>query len=842
MHGANLCSQYTRVDQDTGRASRETLGPDARESEEGTSKPPGMSSDPQDPAPPSDLPVIGNYRLLRELGRGAMGTVYLAHQESLARDLALKVLAPEFTREPEFLERFRREARIAASLKHPHIAQVYDADFRDGQYYIAMEYLGSRNLRDLIRECAGPFPLAQVLSFLDPIMQALGHAHSRGVIHRDVKPANVLIDEEGRVALTDFSIARATSEGALTRSGTMIGTPEYMAPEQFEGLEVDGRTDLYAVAVIAYELLTGVHPFRAETTPAVMKAHLFKRPAPPSELVAELAPLDPVILKALEKDPDERHPDVETFRRALLEAGGLQSEKERLNDFLAAILQGKISMDEAVRAHALVKEAIDQEFRRVQTVLIADLAGSSRLKQPDRTLHADSLFRTYRKAVNESLEAHGCRSYEWSGDGVLGLFESAAEAVLAGLRIQARLEEICQTLGSPGLLSARIGINTGSLYLDPRRSLGEFASRTVDEAGHLQKDCPPGGVALSEATMLSAGAVADSIALGRNRDGVAVYLAHPTGSPLKCPGCASTIPAKGRFCPGCGRNLAVPPPRIEEVPPALQPGESGGHGTTGGMGPAAPAPTPPPGGSGGHGATGGLRPAAPAPTPPPGGSGGHGTTGGMRPAGPAPTPPPGGSGGHGTTGGLRPAGPAPAPPPGGSGGHSATGGLRPASPAPASPPGGSGGHSATGGLRPASPAPAPPPGGSGGHAPHAAWSSPPSRPSRAQPGSRPLPQDRSSAPDSHARRTPPRPGGVWWGWAFLGVLLMVMFAGGVVGEETALGGALLFGGMAGAFLLAVVSPVMSIVYLVGSRVSLGLQAAAAALLLWGMIVLTLLMA
>ncbi len=768
-----------------------------------------MASDTEDPPLSPDLPVIGNYRLIRELGRGAMGTVYLAHQESLARDLALKVLAPEFTREPEFQERFRREARIAASLKHPHIAQVYDADFRDGQYYIAMEYLGSRNLRDLIRERAGPFPPAQALSFLAPILQALGHAHSRGVVHRDVKPANVLVDEEGRVALTDFSIARATSEGALTRSGTMIGTPEYMAPEQFEGLEVDGRTDLYAVAVIAYELLTGIHPFRAETTPAVMKAHLFKRPPPPSELVPSLVALDPVVLKALEKDPDERHPDVETFRRALLEAGGLSSEKERLNDFLAAILQGKISMDEAVRAHALVKEAIDQEFRRVQTVLIADLAGSTRLKQPDRTLHTDSLFRTYRKAVNESLEAHGCRSYEWSGDGVLGLFESASEAVLAGLKIQGRLEEICQTLGSPGLLSARVGINTGSLYLDPRRSLGEFASRTVDEAGHLQKDCPTGGVALSEATTQAAGAVADYVALGRNRDGVVVYLAHHAGSPLKCPTCSSTVPAGGRFCPGCGRNLAVPPPPPE-------------------------APTTPPSGSGGHGTSGTLQPRPAASAQPPAGSGGHGASGTLQPRPAASAQPPAGSGGHGASGTLQPRPTAPAQPPAGSGRHGASGTLQPRPAAPAQPPAGSGRHGASGTLQPRPTTPAQPPAGSGRHGASGAWHPTPA-PARPHPVT-------SRAPVPQTSPSPRPQGGFWWGWAILGALMLVMVLGALLGEETTLGGALLTGGASGTLLLAIIYPVMALVYLLGGRISLGVQAAAATLLLWGGFTLAMLMA
>ena len=780
--------------------------------------------------------MIGNYRLIRELGRGAMGTVYLAHQESLARDLALKVLAPEFTREPEFQERFRREARIAASLKHPHIAQVYDADFRDGQYYIAMEYLGSRNLRDLIRERAGPFPLGQALSFLDPILQALGHAHSRGVVHRDVKPANVLVDEEGRVALTDFSIARATSEGALTRSGTMIGTLEYMAPEQFEGLEVDGRTDLYAVAVIAYELLTGIHPFRAETTPAVMKAHLFKRPPPPSELVPGLAALDPVVLKALEKDPDERHPDVETFRRALLEAGGLSSEKERLNDFLAAILQGKISMDEAVRAHALVKEAIDQEFRRVQTVLIADLAGSTRLKQPDRTLHTDSLFRTYRKAVNESLEAHGCRSYEWSGDGVLGLFESAAEAVLAGLKVQGRLEEICQALGSPGLLSARVGINTGSLYLDPRRSLGEFASRTVDEAGHLQKDCPTGGVALSEATTQAAGAVADYVALGRNRDGVVVYLAHPAGSPLKCPTCSSTVPAGGRFCPGCGRNLAVPPPPPEA--PTHAAGRFGGSGASGTLPTQADRPAQTPAGSGAaHAPREPCKPRPTAPSQPPAGSGGHGASGNhavLQPRRP-PRTTPAVSGGHGASRNHATPGRPPRTTARRLGGARRLGNLAAqADRPPPQPPAGSGGHGASGTLQPRPTAPAQPPAGSGGHGASGAWRPTPA-PARPQPAT-------SRAPVPQTSPSPRPQGGFWWGWAILGALMLVMVLGALLGEETTLGGALLTGGASGTLLLAIIYPVMALVYLFGGRISLGVQAAVATLLLWGGFTLAMLMA
>lgn len=263
--------------------------------------------------------MIGGYKIVRELGRGAMGTVYLAYQESLGRDLAIKVMATEFTRDEEFIERFRREGRIAARLRHPNIVQVYDFSDREGQYFIAMEYLGSRTLKCLVRE-KGRVPLEQAVKLTDQVLAALEHAHAQGIVHRDIKPANVMLTDQGDAALTDFSIAQMKSASRLTQTGAALGTPEYMAPEQFEG-KADGRADLYATGILLYEMLTGFSPFHAETIAEIMKKQLLVAPDPPA-LVDFTIPqaVSEVVVRSLAKDPDERYQSAQEMREALQSA------------------------------------------------------------------------------------------------------------------------------------------------------------------------------------------------------------------------------------------------------------------------------------------------------------------------------------------------------------------------------------------------------------------------------------------------------------------------------------------------------------------------------------------
>ncbi len=552
---------------------------------------------------------IGNYRLVRELGRGSMGTVYLAYQESLGRDLALKVLAPEFTRDDEFVERFRREGKIAARLRHPHIVQVFDASDRDGHYYIAMEYLGSRTLKDLMTHHNGKLPLRVAVALGEQLLNALSHAHAQGVIHRDVKPANILITDQDEAALTDFSIAKIKTANKLTQTGMMIGTPEYMSPEQFEGKKVDGRADLYAVGVIMYEMFTGIQPYRGETTPEVMKAHFFKRPPDVSTANPEVSQaLSNVVMKALEKDPEHRWGSANEMRQALLEAGGASLAETSLDQFLAAVTSGKISLDDANSAREKVKAAIDQGYRKNLSIMMVDLAGSSKIKLPNQTLHADRAFRDYRATINAVLKAHGCTSFDWSGDGAICIFQTPLPAVSAGLEIQSLVEEVARRHPDlPDRLLARIGVQTGEVYLDPRRSLGEFASRTVDQAGHIEKDCPPGAVHVGESTMDQTKDRIRYEKVGTNRDNVTVYRAIPgqvparpatvalldtpepapvppklhllddepaVGAPRFCPGCGKPAMAGARFCPGCGYDmgsLIQPSPIAEPEPPRPAP-------------------------------------------------------------------------------------------------------------------------------------------------------------------------------------------------------------------------------------------------------------------------------
>lgn len=267
--------------------------------------------------------MIGHYHILRELGRGAMGTVYLARQESLGRDLAIKVLGPEFTRDKEFVARFKREGLISARLRHPNIVQVFDFSDRDGLYYIAMEYVGPSNLQQYIRQRGGKLGLGEAVRLTAQLLSALECAHERGVTHRDVKPANVLMSPENDAVLTDFSIASMQDAQRLTQTGAMVGTPDYMAPEQFDAKNVDKRSDLYAVGIVLYEMLTGRRPFEGDTVSSVMKAQLMQKPQPPIELEPTIPPsISDLILKAMEKQAELRFESAAEMRKALLEAVG----------------------------------------------------------------------------------------------------------------------------------------------------------------------------------------------------------------------------------------------------------------------------------------------------------------------------------------------------------------------------------------------------------------------------------------------------------------------------------------------------------------------------------------
>jgi serine/threonine-protein kinase len=258
------------------------------------------------------------YRIERELARGGMAEVYLARDESLNRLVALKALFPEFAREPSFVERFRREAQAAANLNHPNIVGIYDWGQESGTYFIVMEYVEGRSLRELMRS-EGPIEPGQAADITAEIASALAFAHRSGVVHRDVKPGNVLITPQGHVKVTDFGIARAGTSDGLTQTGSVMGTATYFSPEQAQGLAVDGRSDVYSLGVVLYELVCGGVPFVADSPVSVAYKHVREEPVPPSQRNTDVPKgLEQIIMSALAKEPEQRYQSADDMRADLL--------------------------------------------------------------------------------------------------------------------------------------------------------------------------------------------------------------------------------------------------------------------------------------------------------------------------------------------------------------------------------------------------------------------------------------------------------------------------------------------------------------------------------------------
>ena len=289
----------------------------------------------QDPAPPriDPLPgrvIAGNFRIDGLIGSGAMGNVYKAEQLSLGKQVAIKVLHPHLMGDEKLVGRFKREAKSASLLNHPNSIQIIDSgQDRDGTLYIAMELLTGRDLAQVIRDDF-PLPLPRVVRILSQVLSALEEAHAQRVIHRDLKPSNIMLiqrrDEKDFVKVCDFGIAKATlSDGddraaMLTIQGLVCGTPEYMAPEQARAEPLDGRADLYAAAVILYQMVTGDIPFRADSPMAIVSRHLVEAPMPPSKRRPDLRLpkiIDDVVLRGLEKEREMRYPTAVAFREVL---------------------------------------------------------------------------------------------------------------------------------------------------------------------------------------------------------------------------------------------------------------------------------------------------------------------------------------------------------------------------------------------------------------------------------------------------------------------------------------------------------------------------------------------
>ena len=271
--------------------------------------------------------VVNGYEILSQVGQGGMATVFLARQRSMNRNVALKFLPNAFMNDAAYLQRFEREVRIVAQLEHRNIVPVYDFGEFEDQPYIAMRYMPAGSVEELL--AAGRIPLGRVLSIVEQVASALDYAHQNGILHRDLKPSNILLDDGGGVFITDFGIARILGEGGsnITTQG-VVGTPSYMSPEQARGEALDGRSDVYSLGVMLFELITGRRPFDSETPYSIAVMHVTMPPPAPSDVEPSVTDaVEAVILRALHKQPDKRYATAGDLARALRLAADLPAAR-----------------------------------------------------------------------------------------------------------------------------------------------------------------------------------------------------------------------------------------------------------------------------------------------------------------------------------------------------------------------------------------------------------------------------------------------------------------------------------------------------------------------------------
>ena len=290
------------------------------------------------------------YRLIQRIGSGGMADVWSAQDSMLGRVVALKFLHDRFAQDSQFVERFRREAQAAAGLQHPNVVGVYDRGEWEGRHWIAMEYVEGASLKDLI---ARGLSVPEAVEIVRQILAGARFAHEKGIIHRDLKPHNVLVDGEGRARVTDFGIARAGAS-EITQTGSVLGTAQYLSPEQAQGLDVGVQSDIYSIGVILYETLTGRVPFEGESAVAIALKQVSEQPRPPAELNPQVSPaLNGVVLKALAKDPAHRYQSADEFLAAL---DGAEAEP--------TVAMGDTAAYAAAAAVPVVVEDPEEEERR----------------------------------------------------------------------------------------------------------------------------------------------------------------------------------------------------------------------------------------------------------------------------------------------------------------------------------------------------------------------------------------------------------------------------------------------------------------------------------------------
>ncbi len=472
---------------------------------------------------------LGAYEIVAEVGRGGMATVYRAYQPTMERFVALKVIQKSILVEENATERFQLEARLVARLEHPHILPVHDFDATGDPPYIVMRYLDGGTLKDIMQR--GPLPLPEIAYLIRQIGSALDYAHRQGVVHRDIKPTNIMIDQDGNAFVTDFGIARIVEKngskrtGGLTEPGMIIGTPEYISPEQVMGREdVDYRADIYAIGVLLYHLLIQELPFKSESVVDTMHQHVHD-PVPSVLLIRpELPPaVDLVLQRALAKQPDDRFPLMADFVSAAVNAlGGVASVPTTLRAAAATCAQETHEKQERskleggsstglARTTTRDTQGTPTDQHRQISVLYANLADfeETLIDTLDSEETADLMQRLFQQ-FDQVITASGGKIYERTGQTILALWGLAGareDDPEQTVRTALALRDVLHTTAAEFLepdedLPLQIAVNTGSVLQQSASTSGTvtITGQTLTAARRLEQAAPPGCILMSEDT------------------------------------------------------------------------------------------------------------------------------------------------------------------------------------------------------------------------------------------------------------------------------------------------------------------------------------------------------
>ncbi len=474
-----------------------------------------------------ELKQLGRYEIIRVLGSGAMGVVYEANDSKLHRRVAIKTIIKsamvDEAQAADYSERFMREAQSIARLNHPNIVTVYDFGEEGDIAYFVMEFIQGHELKEFL-DSGVQFPLQKSLNYMVDLLSALDYAHSQGIVHRDVKPANIMIDNSGRLKLTDFGVVKVLDKQEGTQAGTMVGTPGYMSPEQILGTSVSPRSDIFAAGVVLYQLLTWRKPFTGEGVFTIQQKIVNEAHALPSTLNAGLSPeLDRIINKALAKKPEDRYAragefaeDIKRFIAGAAPEGAASAqdvektivassagEKTIVLGGEKTVLSGTgagaepaTDMDRYLAEREKLDTAFAEKFQKFVTVMFTDLKGSTSIAEKEGDIVSRMLIKAVSDILMPAIKENNGIFVKSIGDGSLSYFVNALDALRAAARIQREMDALNMSKKFKFPVLMRIGMHSGKCVVEEKDIYGDV----VNTASRFESSADPGGILISEDT------------------------------------------------------------------------------------------------------------------------------------------------------------------------------------------------------------------------------------------------------------------------------------------------------------------------------------------------------